>query len=69
MSESLYERLGGTEGITKIASDAVDLHFVNKSIATRFENSKMSIDQLKNGAATFLLWELVDHQFTRVRIC
>jgi len=55
MSESLYERLGGTEGITKIASDAVDLHFVNKGIATRFENSKMSIDQLKNGAATFFI--------------
>lgn len=55
MSESLYERLGGTEGITKIAGDAVDLHFVNKSIATRFENMKASVDQLKNGAATFFI--------------
>jgi len=55
MSEALYDRLGGTEGITKIANDAVDLHFVNKSIATRFENMKMSIDQLKKGAASFFI--------------
>ncbi|MGZ2369266.1 group I truncated hemoglobin [Ancylomarina sp. YFZ004] len=55
MSESLYERLGATEGITRIANDAIDFHFVNKSIATRFKNSKMSIDQLKNGAATFFI--------------
>ena len=51
----LYDRLGGTEGITKIASDAVDLHFVNKNIATRFENMKASVEQLKNGAATFFI--------------
>lgn len=55
MSESLYERLGGTEVITKIANDAVDLHFVNRSVATRFENMKMSMDQLKKGAATFFI--------------
>lgn len=53
MSESLYERLGGTEGITKIASDLVDNHLANKAIATRFAESEVA--DLKNGAATFII--------------
>lgn len=55
MSEVLYERLGGTEGVTKIANDAVDIHFANPIIATRYENAKVSIDEMKNGAATFFI--------------
>ncbi|BAX82045.1 group I truncated hemoglobin [Labilibaculum antarcticum] len=55
MSETLYERLGGTEGITKIAGNVVDLHLVNPAIATRFENAKMDVAALKNGAATFFI--------------
>jgi hemoglobin len=39
MSTSLYERLGGTEGCTKIASDLIDNHLANKIIATRFAKS------------------------------
>ena len=53
MSDSLYERLGGTEGITKIASDLVDLHMANSTIAPRFTNSDP--DKVKNGAATFFI--------------
>ena len=53
MSDSLYERLGGTEGITKIASDLVDLHMANSAIAPRFTNSDP--DKVKNGAATFFI--------------
>jgi hemoglobin len=53
MSESLYERLGGTEGITRIASDLVDIHLANPAIATRWSNS--DIDKVKNGAATFFI--------------
>ena len=53
MSASLYERLGGTEGITKIANDVVDKHLVNKIISTRFANSDVS--KLKNAAATFFI--------------
>ncbi len=34
---TLYERLGGEEAITKLVDDAVDAHFANKTIATRFE--------------------------------
>ncbi|RZT95721.1 hemoglobin [Ancylomarina subtilis] len=55
MSEILYERLGGTEGITKIASDAVDFHFSNPRIATRFKNAKASVEEMKHGAATFFI--------------
>lgn len=53
MSESLYQRLGGTEGITAIADDIVELHRVNPAISTRFENS--NIVALKNAAATFFI--------------
>lgn len=53
MSASLYERLGGSEGITRIAADLVDIHLTNPAIATRFANS--DIDKLKHGAATFFI--------------
>jgi hemoglobin len=53
MTESLYERLGGTEGITRIASDLVDVHMKNPRIAPRYANS--DIDKVKHGAATFFI--------------
>jgi len=53
MSDSLYVRLGGTEGITKIASDLVDIHLANPRISPRYANSDIS--KLKNGAATFFI--------------
>ena len=53
MSQTLFERLGGTEGITNISNDVVDNHLANKSIATRFANSDVS--KLKNAAATFFI--------------
>jgi hemoglobin len=53
MTDSLYERLGGTEGITNIASDLVDIHMANPAIAPRFANSYP--DKVKNGAATFFI--------------
>lgn len=53
MSDSLYERLGGTTGIENIASDLVDLHIANPAIAPRFSNSDPA--ELKNGAATFFI--------------
>ena len=39
MSESLYERLGGTEGITRIAGDVVENHLANPRIKARFIDS------------------------------
>jgi len=53
MSESLYESLGGTEGITNIANNVVDNHLANKSISARFTDS--DVNALKKGAATFFI--------------
>ena len=53
MTNSLYERLGGTEGITSIANDLVDIHMANPAIAPRYSNSDP--DKVKNGAATFFI--------------
>jgi hemoglobin len=66
MKESLFERLGGNERITAIASDLVDLHMVNETIKTRFANSDLGA--LKHAAATFSL-EQVAIMYTRARIC
>lgn len=53
MTDSLYERLGGTTGIENIANDLVDLHVANPTIAPRFVDSDP--DVLKNAAATFFI--------------
>jgi hemoglobin len=55
MNVSLYERLGGTDGITHIVNDIVDNHYNNPIIATRFFEANMTISTLKNGAATFFI--------------
>ncbi|NQU53398.1 MAG: group 1 truncated hemoglobin [Bacteroidetes bacterium] len=36
MSKSLFERLGGTEGITCIVDDTVETHMNNPAISARF---------------------------------
>jgi hemoglobin len=51
--KSLYERLGGSEGIRAIASDLVDLHVANPRIAPRFAAS--DVPALKEAAATFFI--------------
>jgi hemoglobin len=50
---TLYERLGGSEGITAIANDLVDLHISNPRIAPRFASSDAAA--LKNAAAAFFI--------------
>lgn len=40
MSKTLYERLGGADGITKLVDDAVETHLNNPIVKTRFENIK-----------------------------
>ena len=40
MAKTLYERLGGIEGITRLVDDAVDGGFTNPLIKNRFENTK-----------------------------
>ena len=53
MSESLFERLGGIDGIKNIANDVVECHLKNPAISTRY--SAADPDKLKNGAATFFI--------------
>lgn len=50
---SLYERLGGTEGITALADVLVDLHLENPRIAPRYADS--DVNGVKNAAATFFI--------------
>ena len=53
MSESLYERLGGTECIQRIVNDLVDNHAENPRISRRF--AETDLDKLKKGAAEFFI--------------
>lgn len=53
MTQSLYERLGATPGITRLAGDLVDQHLKNECIATRFANS--DLPHMKQLAATFFI--------------
>ena len=50
---SLYERLGGTDGITAIASDIVEFHLDNPRIAPRYADS--DVPAVKNAVATFFI--------------
>ena len=51
--QTLYERLGGSDIITKIVSDLVDIHMKNPRIAPRFLAS--DLPKLKQSAATFFI--------------
>ena len=39
MSKTLFERLGGADGVTSLVRDAVGAHLENPTIKTRFENA------------------------------
>lgn len=51
MDTTLYERLGGREGIHAIISDVVDFHLKNPVIAARFRAS--NVEKLKQLAHEF----------------
>ena len=53
MSQSLYERLGSTEGITRIVLDLVENHLKNPAVSPRF--SEVDRNALTNGATTFFI--------------
>ncbi len=53
MSKSLYERLGGSEAITNISSDLVDIHMANPRIAARYADSDPV--KVKHQVATFFI--------------
>lgn len=54
MADSLYERLGGSEGITRIASDALDNHVANDRIKSRYEHLE-NLEAVRQGAANFFI--------------
>lgn len=53
MTQSLFNRLGGIEGIHRIASDLVDNHLSNPLIKCRFSGS--NVPALKTTAAEFFI--------------
>lgn len=54
MEQSLYERLGGTDGINRIASDALDHHLANPRIKARYEHLD-NLEAVRTGAANFFI--------------
>ncbi|SEG58405.1 group I truncated hemoglobin [Vibrio hangzhouensis] len=53
MADTLYDRLGGTETITQISADIVDLHLSNPLIAPRFAQSDTT--RLKKVVSEFFI--------------
>jgi hemoglobin len=53
MSNSLFDRLGGTAGIGRIVDDVMAAHLSNPLIKTRFENAK-DLDRAGRMAKEFL---------------
>lgn len=49
----LFERLGGRDGIRKMAERLLDNHLQNPLIATRYENASKDRAQLVDGATEF----------------
>ena len=54
MAASLYERLGGSKGITQVASDALDNHIANPRIKSRYADLK-NLEAVRQGAANFFI--------------
>ena len=52
MAQTLYERLGGADGIAQLVDDAVDAHLNNPVVRSRFENTK-DIDHAKKMSREF----------------
>jgi len=53
LAETLFDRLGGEDGIKQIASDLIDIHLANPAISKRYADSDVAA--VKNGAATFFI--------------
>ena len=52
MSTTLYQRLGGASGITRLVDDVISAHLVNPIVKTRFENIK-DLEHAKRMASEF----------------
>lgn len=51
MTDTLYDRLGGADGVARIAADLIDNHMANPLISKRFAGSDVA--GLKRTAADF----------------
>jgi hemoglobin len=52
MTNSLYQRLGGADGIGRLVDDVIAAHLNNPVVKTRFENIK-DLEHAKNMARQF----------------
>ena len=52
MTTSLYQRLGGANGIARLVDDVIDAHLTTPIVKTRFENIK-DLDHAKKMAREF----------------
>ena len=52
MTNSLYQRLGGADGIARLVDDVFAVHLNNPVVKTRFENIK-DLEHAKNMARQF----------------
>jgi hemoglobin len=52
MATTLYQRLGGADGIARLVDDIIAAHMVNPLVKTRFENIK-DLDHAKKMAREF----------------
>jgi hemoglobin len=53
MPDTLFERLGGREGIAEVVRQSLANHFSNPAIKTRFEHALQSEDDLRRHATEF----------------
>ena len=49
----LFDRLGGRDGIHALVERVLDNHFVNPVVRSRFEDAKMTKDQMVEGGFEF----------------
>lgn len=50
---SLFERLGGRDGVGKLTEQVIKNHYNNPIVGMRFQNAKMSRDELTDSATEF----------------
>ncbi|MDH5767213.1 MAG: hypothetical protein OEZ38_14455 [Gammaproteobacteria bacterium] len=53
MTQSLYERLGGSDAISQVANDVVDNHMNIRSISNHIKDANISA--LKDATASFFI--------------
>ena len=68
MTTTLYQRLGGAEGIARLVDDVVAAHLANPIVKARYENVK-DMDHVKRVSRKFSVPVPVVRRPTRVRTC